>query len=239
MPRKGPAPRRELSPDPIYRSVVVTQLVNKVMTRGKRSTAERIVYQALDIVAAKAGTDDPVGTPNGLAAAPASGPDPTIASLARAVRILHAAGYAPDVTLRSLQATVRNGERIAVPGGNQEDAMNIVSWEIAPFVFSLDPSGKRVQRSAFARDGGLSRVTGDADFVGYPVNTGNTFMLAVAWGSGGPTARTMLTYSTTSDESDPQYVAATERFANKEWTPVAFAPAEVAAAAVSTTTVHG
>ena len=62
MPRKGPAPRRELSPDPIYRSVVVTQLVNKVMTRGKRSTAERIVYSALDIVAAKAGTDDPVGT---------------------------------------------------------------------------------------------------------------------------------------------------------------------------------
>ena len=62
MPRKGPAPRRELSPDPIYRSVVVTQLVNKVMTRGKRSTAERIVYQALDIVAAKTGSDDPVGT---------------------------------------------------------------------------------------------------------------------------------------------------------------------------------
>ena len=62
MPRKGPAPRRELMPDPIYRSVVVTQVVNKVLQRGKRSTAERIVYGALDIVAAKTGTDDPVGT---------------------------------------------------------------------------------------------------------------------------------------------------------------------------------
>ena len=51
MPRKGPAPRRELMPDPIYRSVVVTQVVNKVLQRGKRSTAERIVYGALDIVA--------------------------------------------------------------------------------------------------------------------------------------------------------------------------------------------
>jgi small subunit ribosomal protein S7 len=61
MPRKGPAPRRELTPDPIYRSVVVTQLVNKVLQRGKRSTAERIVYQALDIVQSKTGTDDPVG----------------------------------------------------------------------------------------------------------------------------------------------------------------------------------
>ena len=60
MPRKGPAPRRELMPDPIYRSVVVTQVVNKVLQRGKRSTAERIVYGALDIVADKAATDDPV-----------------------------------------------------------------------------------------------------------------------------------------------------------------------------------
>ena len=62
MPRKGPAPRRELMPDPIYRSVVVTQLVNKVLQRGKRSTAERIVYTALEIVQTKTGTDDPVGT---------------------------------------------------------------------------------------------------------------------------------------------------------------------------------
>ena len=60
MPRKGPAPRRELMPDPIYRSVVVTQVVNKVLQRGKRSTAERIVYGALEIVADKAATEDPV-----------------------------------------------------------------------------------------------------------------------------------------------------------------------------------
>ncbi len=62
MPRKGPAPRRELMPDPVYHSLVVTQVVNKVLQRGKRSTAERIVYGALDIVAAKTGSDDPVGT---------------------------------------------------------------------------------------------------------------------------------------------------------------------------------
>jgi len=50
MPRKGPAPRRELLPDPIYRSVLVTQLVNKILSRGKRSLAERIVYDALDTI---------------------------------------------------------------------------------------------------------------------------------------------------------------------------------------------
>ena len=53
MPRKGPAPRRELMPDPIYRSVVVTQLVNKVLVRGQRSTAEHIVYDALDEIGRK------------------------------------------------------------------------------------------------------------------------------------------------------------------------------------------
>jgi small subunit ribosomal protein S7 len=57
MPRKGPAPRRELIPDPIYRSVVVTQLVNKVLLSGKRSTAERIVYKALDDISRKTNGD--------------------------------------------------------------------------------------------------------------------------------------------------------------------------------------
>jgi small subunit ribosomal protein S7 len=50
MPRKGPAPRRDLLPDPIYRSVLITQIVNKVLERGKRSLAERIVYEALDLI---------------------------------------------------------------------------------------------------------------------------------------------------------------------------------------------
>ena len=57
MPRKGPAPRRELMPDPVYRSVLVTQLVNKVLVRGKRSVAEKIVYDALDTVRDKSGGD--------------------------------------------------------------------------------------------------------------------------------------------------------------------------------------
>ena len=61
MPRKGPAPRRELMPDPVYRSVLVTQVINKVLQRGKRSTAERIMYEALDIIENKTGTE-PVST---------------------------------------------------------------------------------------------------------------------------------------------------------------------------------
>jgi small subunit ribosomal protein S7 len=57
MPRSGPAPRRDLQPDPVYRSVLVTQLINKVLSRGKRSLAERIVYDALTVVAEKTGGD--------------------------------------------------------------------------------------------------------------------------------------------------------------------------------------
>lgn len=61
MPRKGPATRRELLPDPVYRSVVVTQLVNKILVQGKRSTAEKIVYDALSEIERKTGSD-PVPT---------------------------------------------------------------------------------------------------------------------------------------------------------------------------------
>jgi small subunit ribosomal protein S7 len=53
--RKNAAPRRELTPDPVYDSVLVTQFVNKILQRGKRSTAERIVYTALETVAEKTG----------------------------------------------------------------------------------------------------------------------------------------------------------------------------------------
>ena len=61
MPRKGPAPRRELMPDPVYRSLLVTQIVNKVLLRGKRSLAEKIVYDALKIMEERT-SSEPIGT---------------------------------------------------------------------------------------------------------------------------------------------------------------------------------
>ena len=57
MPRKGPAPKRPLVIDPVYQSPLVTQLVNKILTDGKRSTAEAIVYGALEGCREKNGTD--------------------------------------------------------------------------------------------------------------------------------------------------------------------------------------
>ena len=57
MPRKGPAPKRPLVNDPVYGSTLVTQLVNKILLDGKKSTAERIVYQALEQARENTGTD--------------------------------------------------------------------------------------------------------------------------------------------------------------------------------------
>ena len=57
MPRKGPAQRRELTPDPLYRSLLVTQIINKVMLHGKRTIAEKIVYDAMKIVEEKTGAE--------------------------------------------------------------------------------------------------------------------------------------------------------------------------------------
>jgi small subunit ribosomal protein S7 len=57
MPRKGPAPKRPVIIDPVYNSPLVTSLINKVLLNGKRSTAERIVYGAMEGLRDKSGND--------------------------------------------------------------------------------------------------------------------------------------------------------------------------------------
>lgn len=55
MPRKGPAPKRHLIPDPVYHSELVTRFINRMLLDGKRSTAERIFYGAMEAVEQRAG----------------------------------------------------------------------------------------------------------------------------------------------------------------------------------------
>ncbi len=50
MPRRGNVPKREILPDPIYNSVLVTKLVNSIMLDGKKGVAQKVVYGAFDIV---------------------------------------------------------------------------------------------------------------------------------------------------------------------------------------------
>lgn len=50
MPRKGPVPKRQVLPDPVYNSTLITKLINQIMWDGKKSTAERICYGAFDMI---------------------------------------------------------------------------------------------------------------------------------------------------------------------------------------------
>lgn len=57
MPRRAAAVRREVQPDAVYNNRLVTQLTNKVLLDGKKSTAERIIYGAFDLIESKTGQD--------------------------------------------------------------------------------------------------------------------------------------------------------------------------------------
>ena len=57
MPRRGNVPKREILPDPIYNSVLVTKLVNSVMLDGKKGVAQKVVYGAFDIIQEKTEKD--------------------------------------------------------------------------------------------------------------------------------------------------------------------------------------
>ena len=57
MPRKGPVAKRDVLPDPIYNSKLVTKLINKLMLDGKRGTAQRSLYSAFDLIKEKSGRD--------------------------------------------------------------------------------------------------------------------------------------------------------------------------------------
>ena len=57
MPRKGPVTKRDVLPDPVYNSKLLTRFINKLMYDGKKGLAERVVYDAFDIIRAKTGKD--------------------------------------------------------------------------------------------------------------------------------------------------------------------------------------
>ena len=57
MPRRGNVPKREVLPDPLYNSVLVTKLVNSIMLDGKKGVAQKVVYGAFDIIKDKTGKE--------------------------------------------------------------------------------------------------------------------------------------------------------------------------------------
>lgn len=57
MPRKGPVPKRDVLPDPVYNSKLVTRLVNRIMIDGKKGVAQQLLYNAFDLIRDRSGKD--------------------------------------------------------------------------------------------------------------------------------------------------------------------------------------
>jgi acyl-homoserine-lactone acylase len=183
---------------------------------------------------------EPIATPSGLAPAAADGTDAALVGLARAVQVLEAAEVPVDVALGDVQVARRDGTVVPIHGGTGLDGTtNVVgfgrSWSI------LDPELADLEVEAVAPGFAIDRIT-DADgetSTGYRVNTGTSFLYALAYGDDGPEARAFLTYGDQADRSDPRYTAATEAFSAKEWRTVPFTEDAVAEAAETTVRVQG
>lgn len=177
---------------------------------------------------------DPLHTPGGLAPAPASGADPLLQLLGRAVQSLRAAGYQPDVRLGEIQFALRNGKRIPIHGGAGVDGTtNVVNTGTGATILDPALTGHKPQKVVV----GSPLTTTDGE-TGYLVNNGTSFLMALAFDRKGPHAKVFLTYSDTEDRTAADYTAATKRFSAKRWRRVAFTEAEVAADTRSKVTVR-
>ena len=169
---------------------------------------------------------DPVGTPNTIA----TNPGVILNNLASAIVALESQGWALDISLGEVQFDGRaHDERIAIPGGtNMEGAISIVdccsgSNTLAP---RGDP-GENIDGRYYSS-------------LGYPVTSGNSFVMALEFGPEGPRARAILTYGQPDDPTDPNFTAQTKIYSTKSLREVLFTPEDVAAGAVGETiTVTG
>ncbi|MDQ2678768.1 MAG: penicillin acylase family protein [Actinomycetota bacterium] len=183
--------------------------------------------------------DDPVATPSGLAAAPTDGADPVLVALGRAVQTLDAADLPVDVTLGEVQQAERGGTMVPIHGGSGVDGTtNVVGWGRGWSI--LDPALLALERTPVTTNSQLATTSdGERSTVGYRINNGTSFLMALEFTDHGPRARTFLTYANTADRSAPEYLAATQRFSDKDWKDVRFTAADVAATATSVTEVRG
>ena len=183
--------------------------------------------------------EDPVATPSGLATAPADGADPVLVALGRAVQTLDAADLPVDVTLGEVQRAERGGTMVPIHGGSGVDGTtNVVGWGRG--WSTLDPALVALERTPFTPSSQLATTSdGERSTVGYRINNGTSFLMALEYTDHGPRARTFLTYGNTADRSAPEYLAATQRFSDKDWKDVRFTAADVSATATSVTEVRG
>jgi acyl-homoserine-lactone acylase len=162
--------------------------------------------------------DAPVTTPCGLAAAHELIGDTTTAALAKAVRVLGAAGVAIDAPLGEVQWAQRGEHRVPVHGGYEGDGvLNILAPFGALNSLSLEPGPAPLAAVAPER----TMTSGIAEG-GYRVTYGTSFLMAVELTDDGPHGIGLLAYGQSGDARSPHHVDGTEAYAAKATRPLLF-----------------
>jgi acyl-homoserine-lactone acylase len=180
---------------------------------------------------------DPANTPNTLAPAPPSGSDPVLSLLAQATAQLNGVGIPLNSRLGDVQYSPRvNGQRIPIHGGVDADGTaNVVAYG------SFKSTSPQAEFTA-ARGQLLNPRTGlstGAGQPGYVINSGSSFIMAMEYTANGPRGRAVLTYGQTSDPTSSYFADQTQLFSRKEWRPILFSDAEVAAAPGEEVSISG
>jgi acyl-homoserine-lactone acylase len=182
----------------------------------------------------------PVATPSGLSPAPLpdgpAGTPAVLVNLARAVQVLDAAGIPVDAPLGDVQFALRDGEQVPIHGGDAGDGTTNVVGTSGLGATTLDPDTPEIETGTFAPSSQLGRFE---DTVGYGVDFGTSFLMALEITGDGIQARAFLTYSNTEDRTSGDFLAATQRFSEKDWRSVAYAEDDIDQAATTTVTVRG
>lgn len=160
---------------------------------------------------------DPLNTPKGLAAAPASGPDPVLTAMRAALDALRSVDIEPDAPLGEVQFIERSGQRIPLHGGFEvEGIINVVSpngsmarSDLEPPVPSGQPIPGRTERT------GLTST-------GYPCTYGASMVMVVGFDDEGPVARGLLTYGQSGDPDSPHHADQMQEFSAKRLRPLLF-----------------
>jgi acyl-homoserine-lactone acylase len=169
--------------------------------------------------------NSPVSTPSKLAAAPATGSDPILVALARAVIMLEKAGLTPASKLKDAQKTRKGDEVIPIHGAtNLEGAFNIIGYNSNSG--TLLPGLRR--GAVLTNAEGTATPTGlTAD--GYLVNVGSSFMMVMEFTENGPVAEAVLSYSQSTDPASPHYADQTRLFSESKYRKVLFTEADIKA----------
>jgi acyl-homoserine-lactone acylase len=178
--------------------------------------------------------DDPVATPSGAPPAPADGPDPLVAAVARAVVALGQAGVAIDAPLGDVQWAQRGEHRVPVHGGGEgEGVCNILAPIGALSGSSLEPGRPRLPAMP-----GRTERTG-LRVGGYRVTYGTSFLMAVELTDDGPRGLGLVAYGQSGDPTSEHHLDGTQAYADQAPRPLLFTEPEIEAATLDRRSLRG